>query len=94
MTDKETSTTLKTPASVADGPDESEFATFENPRFESIEFHVERHWNDLRVERFGDSDDATQDIRVSCNRCEVRYVLKDLPSRRVPGTEAFENLST
>ena len=94
MTDREPTTILKSPTSVTDGPDESEFATFENPRFESVDFHVERHWNDLLVERFGDSDAATQDVRVSCNRCAVRYVLEDLPSRRVPGTEAFENLST
>lgn len=94
MTDRETTTTLKSPTSVADGPDESDFATFENPRFESVEFHVERHWNDLRVERFGNSDAEKQDIRVSCNRCQVRYVLEDLPSRRVPGTKAFENPST
>lgn len=94
MTDQVTKTTLKSPTGGADGSDESEFATFENPRLESVEFHVERHWSDLRVERFGDSDAATQDVRVSCNRCAVRYVLEDLPSRRVPGREAFENLST
>lgn len=93
MTDPE-STTLKSPTTGGDERDPSEFKTFENPRFESVEFHVERHWNDLRVERFGDNNAATQDILVSCDRCEVRYVLEDLPSRRVPGTEAFENLST
>ena len=94
MTDQETTATLKSSTSLAEAPDESEFKTFENPRFESVEFHVERHWNDLHVERFGDSDAATQDILVSCDRCAVRYVLEDLPSRRVPGTEAFENLSS
>lgn len=93
MTDRNTATTLKSPTSVGDGPDESEYKTFENPRFESVEFHVERHWNNLRVERFGDSGAETQNVLVSCNRCGVRYVLENVPSRRVPGTEAFENLS-
>lgn len=90
MADLERATDIKTPRS--EPPDDSAFATFENPLAESVNYHLRNHWADLRIARVGDGDAPTQDVVVSCARCEVRYRLEDLPARRIPGTEAFEQL--
>lgn len=96
MTAPENRTTVKTSTAdeSASRRDDGEFRTFENPRIESVAFHVDRHWDDLRIVGVGERADATQDVLVSCTRCEVRYLLEDLPAERIPGTEAFENLSS
>ncbi|USZ67889.1 hypothetical protein NGM10_14290 [Halorussus salilacus] len=96
MNGGENHTTFKTPSSGADGSegDDREFATFENPRIESVTFHLVNHWRDLRIVGVGERSAETHDVVVSCERCEVRYLLEDLPAERVPGTEAFENLSS
>lgn len=90
MVETERSTVLKTPSRVAGDPDGSGFATFENPRAESVNYHLKNHWSDLRIARVGERDARTQDVVVSCTRCEVRYRLEDLPAGRIPGTEAYE----
>lgn len=73
---------------------ESGFALFENPRSESVASHVSDHWRDVRVARFGDETAETRHLLLSCDRCEVRYWLEDVPAERVPGTRKFEELGS
>jgi hypothetical protein len=90
MSEPDRTTDIKPPAPASEPFDESEFATFENPDTESVGYHLRHHWPDLRIARVGDRAAETQDVVVACGRCEVRYLLEDLPSRRLPGTEAFD----
>jgi len=92
MIDSDRATDLKTPASASEPLDESGFPTFEGPAAESVGYHLRNHWLDLRIARIGDDAADTPDVVASCRRCEVRYLLEDLPSRRIPGTEALDRL--
>lgn len=71
---------------------ETSFALFENPRSESVAYHVSNHWRDVRVTRFGHASAETQDLLLTCDRCEVQYWLEDVPAERVPGTRKYEEL--
>lgn len=70
----------------------SGFALFENPRSESVTYHVSDHWHEVQVVRFGDETAETQNLVLTCDRCEVRYLLEDVPAERVPGTRKYEEL--
>ena len=71
---------------------EAGFALFENPRSESITYHVSNHWREVRVTRFGNETAETQNLLLTCERCEVQYWLEDVPAERVPGTRKYEKL--
>lgn len=71
---------------------ESGFALFENPRSESVAYHVSDHWREVRVAKVGDANAETQNLLLTCERCEVRYRLEDVPAERVPGTRKYEEL--
>jgi hypothetical protein len=71
---------------------DEEFAYFENPRSESVAYHVSDHWHAIQVTRFGDATAETQNLLLRCDRCEVRYWLEDVPAERVPGTRKYEQL--
>jgi len=77
-----------------DARDDSQFALFENPRSESVAYHVSDHWRDVQVTRFGDATAETQNLLLTCDRCEVRYWLEDVPAERVPGTRRYEELKS